>query len=166
MHKITLHVGNCGLLLFSWKWMPIYLDLEIILQYFLMLMMIFFRFTPLINQVIRFRFWCNFFIVQFYIIKYNFQLDCWIELIFLQELLDMLLYIGLKVQVNRSLVRDYFKWSNSLDESCQICMSRPLSIVRIISRAKKRIPLRFQLDWKIDIHTFPQIYLRSANSPK
>jgi hypothetical protein len=61
-----------------------------------MLMMIFFRFTPLINQVIRFRFWCNFFIVQFYIIKYNFQLDRWIELIFLQELLDMLLYIGFK----------------------------------------------------------------------
>jgi len=46
-----MHKENYGLLLLSWNWMPTYLDIEIILQYFSILMMTLFRFTPLINQV-------------------------------------------------------------------------------------------------------------------
>ena len=62
------------------------------------------------------------FIVKFYIIKYNFQLDR-----FSQEFLDMLLYIELKFYVNRNPVKDYSRESNLLDKSCQLYLHEPSS---------------------------------------
>jgi hypothetical protein len=70
-----------------------------------------------------------------------------------QEFLDMF-FIELKFHVNRSLRRVYFRYSKLLDESCQIYLSGPSSTVRTISRAIKGILLRFQLDWKVGIHSF------------
>ena len=49
MYMTTLQVGNYGLKLFSWNWIPTCLDPQIIVQCFSMLMMILFRFTPFIN---------------------------------------------------------------------------------------------------------------------
>jgi len=83
------------------------------------------------------------YLIQFYAIKHDFQLDCLIELIFLQQFLYRLLYIGFKFQVNQRLVNDYFKGFKLLDESCQIYLFGPSSNVWTISRAIKGITLRF-----------------------
>jgi hypothetical protein len=62
-------------------------------------------------------------------------LDCWIELRLLHEFLNMLFYFRLEFQVNRSFLRDCFLGLKLLDESHQICLSRPFSIVLTISKA-------------------------------
>jgi hypothetical protein len=79
--------------------------------------------------------------VYFYTIKHNFQLDQWIKLKFLQEFLDMLLYIRIKVQINLILGRDNFIVSKLLDESCQIYLSGPSSTFWTISKLQKEFCL-------------------------
>ena len=79
--------------------------------------------------------------VYFYTIKHNFQLDQWIKLKFLQEFLDMLLYIGIKFQINLILGRDNFIVSKLLDESCQIYLSGPSSTFWTISKLQKEFCL-------------------------
>jgi hypothetical protein len=74
----------------------------------------------------------KFSIIQFYIIKHYFQFDCWIEFKFLHVFLDMLLYMGLKFQVIQISIRDYFRESNLLNESCQIYQFGPLSNLWVI----------------------------------
>jgi hypothetical protein len=54
-----------------------------------------------------------------------------------------MLYNGLKVQVNRSLVRDYFRGLKLLDKSCQIYLSGPSFTIWNISLDKEGIMLIF-----------------------
>jgi hypothetical protein len=60
----------------------------------------------------------------------------------------------------------YFKRSNLLDKSCQICQTRPLYTIWDISRDTSGIVLRFKLGWKLDIPSFPTIYVRPSNSSR
>jgi hypothetical protein len=60
----------------------------------------------------------------------------------LQSFSDMLFYIELKLQVNRSSLRDYFKWLNLLDEFYQICLSGPSSTFGLYLEIQKEL-LRF-----------------------
>jgi hypothetical protein len=58
--------------------------------------------------------------IQFYGNSHNAQSDCWIKLKFYVESPDMLSYLGLKFQVNRSLARHRNTGQQRLYEFCYL----------------------------------------------
>ena len=60
----------------------------------------------------------------------------------------------------------YFRELNLLDESFQICQTKPLCIVWNISIALSGFFLKFKLGYKLDISIFSTIYGRPSNSSR
>jgi hypothetical protein len=62
----------------------------------------------------------KFHIIQFYAIKHNSKSNRWIDLKFDMKILEVLVYVGVKFSMNRSLARTYDIGQNRLYKFCYL----------------------------------------------